>query len=206
MAAFQRLLHVADTVEPSGGWDHVATALVPLAAIALQCADRVPGLGDVLAKHGWNGSAFVRAFDLDELKRDLWALYGAGHEARLTADGDAGRLLPPPPVVPPTHVVEVHHVHHHLSSPPTQWHAKSPVESFKEKARSVRSVARYMPEGRIVNELTHYAQLALTDIYRLGLDGERFKYALRRGGYDLFSYSFKSVPDMDELIRALEMM
>ena len=67
------LLKLAEAI-PVSQTNSAIDALVPLAALALQCADAIPGLAELLAAHGWTDGRFRDDVHLGLLKHDLLAL------------------------------------------------------------------------------------------------------------------------------------
>ena len=204
MSTFKELLQVADTIEPDDTekWKSITTSLVPLAALALQSADRIPGLRKVLTKHGWEHDRFTRAFDVEEFKADLWSLNKKAKKQAVEAAENSPALAMTLPRLPLPALQEqvIHVVHHHMTKVPTNWSAASPISAFVEKVATIKSVEQYMPVGRIINELTHFAQVAIIEASKMKLECEGFKKDLMRSGWDIWSYSFQEKPDLDKLL------
>lgn len=202
MSTFKELLQVADTMQAddTDKWKSITISLVPLAALALQSADSIPGLRKVLTKHGWEDDRFTRAFDVEDFKADLWSLHRK-HKKRTIDVSDHALTLTTPAHDAPEQVIHV--VHHHLTSTPTNWNAASPISSFVEKLKTIQSVEQYMPVGRVVNELSHYAQVAIIETSKMKLECEGFKKDLMRAGWDIHSYSFKDKPDLANLLHSV---
>lgn len=204
MSTFKELLQVADTIEPDDTekWKSITTSLVPLAALALQSADRIPGLRKVLTKHGWEHDRFTRAFDVEEFKADLWSLNKKAKKQAVEVAEKSQALAMTSPRLPLPAVPEqvIHVVHHHMTKVPTNWSAASPISAFVERVVAIKSVEQYMPIGRIINELTHFAQVAIIEASKMKLECEGFKKDLMRAGWDKQSYSFKERPDLDNLL------
>lgn len=71
--SFQDLSTFASHLETSS--DDVAQTLVPLAALAVKHASSIPGLEEVLVKHGWDGESFSEDLNVSQLQHSLWRLY-----------------------------------------------------------------------------------------------------------------------------------
>lgn len=207
MSTFKELLQVADTMQAddTDKWKSITTSLVPLAALALQSADSIPGLRKVLTKHGWEHDRFTRAFDVEDFKADLWSLQRKHRKRTRDVSDDALALTSPSQALVTHDTPEqvIHVVHHHLTSTPTNWNAASPISSFVEKLKTIQSVEQYMPVGRVVNELSHYAQVAIIETSKMQLECEGFKKDLMRAGWDIQSYSFKDKPDLENLLHSV---
>lgn len=204
MSTFKELLQVADTIEPDDTekWKSITTSLVPLAALALQSADRIPGLRKVLTKHGWEYDRFTRAFDVEEFKADLWSLNKKAQKKTKEVTEQSQALAMTSPRLPLPGIPEqvIHVVHHHMTKAPTNWSVASPISAFVERLVTIKSVELYMPVGRIINELTHFAQVAIIEASKMNLECEGFKKDLMRAGWDISSYSFREKPDLDNLL------
>lgn len=211
MADFQKLLSVVDDVKADAHWSQITALLVPLAALALQTADAIPGLPDVLRRHGWNGGSFSRAVELQKFKADLWALYGQHKEAQTLTSSGALTVAGPGQLQELQAVRGVTEVQTRLTGAqtliqpatslpaPSRWINLRPIESFIKMVEWHRDIQGHIAPGRLINELTHYAQVAIIDAGRMKLDCERFRDALKRSGWNRDAHAFTEMPDLDRL-------
>lgn len=153
-------------------------ALVPLAALAIQSAQEIPGLLCILEKYGWDGAQFSTHMTLDDLRGDLWKLFEINKNKQLynalcfPTSGKSKRIECPP------------------------------IESFKNHLAYLQTEMDRLPPGRLVNELTHYAQCTIIDLQKSGKthDAEYFKHVLQKFGWSPSMFAFMNVPDIDALV------
>ena len=175
---FSNLLTVVERVQHTGPKDGVWQALVPLAAIALQSADRIDGLEAVLKQHGWNGKDFDHRLDVVSLKDDLVDLFKQGAVKTLTAPTRWRAARP----------------------------IASLLEKVEWWRRILPLVDAHKLKGRIQSEISNSAQLAILDSNKIRHNEaatERLKSALVRAGWSIDSYFFTEVPDLDLLYETL---
>ena len=165
--------------------------LTPLASIALLSANEILGLPAVLERHGWvDGNGFSNAIvDVDALQRDLWALYNDKKDSRLL------QYLPTR--------IEHHHHHHHYYHQSTKkdWNPYHPIQSFREYVGYLAGEDKTV--GRVLNELTHIAQVCISDCHKIKLECENFKRILQRHGWNIDHYAFFDLPDFEGLLKDL---
>lgn len=196
MAQLQQLVDVTDRLERSEGsldWKAANAALVPLAALALHAADRIEGLPEVLLAHGWRDSSFDGAVDLHQLKHDLWLLFAA-HKERQLLQGIAVAGLPAPAVPRKIRAVP---------GPPPAWDRTRPLQSFRAFVQQLASEGDGITDGRLTNDLTHHAQVAIVDAHKNGVATDAFKRALVRGGWNQGHHAFLAPPDLRRLLACL---
>lgn len=199
MAQLQQLVDVADRLEQSKGppdWQAANAALVPLAALALHAADRIEGLPEVLAAHGWRDSGFDGAVDLHRLKHDLWLLFAA-HKERQLLQGIAGVALLPLPSTAASGAVRA------VPGPPPPWDRRRSLQSFRAYVQQIADEGDRITAGRLTNDLTHYAQVAIADAHKTGVATDAFKRALVRGGWNQGHHAFLTPPDPRRLLACL---